>query len=72
MLACHLKSTQNNNGLVLSATSIDANHKLVVFAVAFVAVENKPNWTYFLGELKKSHVIADWSKILFISDRDKG
>ena len=57
---------------MLTATTIGGNHNLVVFAVAFVSVENLSNWTYFVRQLKATGLACDWKQILLLSDRDKG
>jgi len=75
----HLKGEMNKQGCILTATTKDYDHHILVFGFAIVSIENYDNWQWFLKQLQVAKVGAceDASeeledKPLFISDHQKG
>jgi hypothetical protein len=71
----HLKARYN--GVLLAATSVDANGRLFPLAYAVVDAENNDNWAWFVESLRtviQQHAQAYLvpGKLTFVSDRQKG
>ncbi|KAL0359391.1 UNVERIFIED_CONTAM: hypothetical protein Sangu_0788500 [Sesamum angustifolium] len=67
---CFLKTCYG--GQLLVAVGRDGNDNMFPIAMAVVQVENRENWTWFLGELLDDIGGLGTSMWSFISDRQKG
>ncbi|KAK1312846.1 hypothetical protein QJS10_CPA07g00548 [Acorus calamus] len=65
---CHLKG--KHKGIMLSATSIDANNCLFSVAFAIVETESGDSWRWFLENLHSAIGVVEG--LTFMSDKDKG
>ncbi|KAK1316217.1 hypothetical protein QJS10_CPA05g01999 [Acorus calamus] len=65
---CHLKG--KHKGIMLSATSIDANNCLFPIAFAIVETESGDSWRWFLENLHSAIGVVEG--LAFMSDKDKG
>ncbi|XP_026453648.1 uncharacterized protein LOC113354568 [Papaver somniferum] len=67
--ACHL--TGKHGGVLMAATTLDAQNGLVPLRIMVCRAETKENWTLFLQHLAP-HITDHKCPITFISDRQKG
>ncbi|KAL0237708.1 hypothetical protein GEMRC1_013119 [Eukaryota sp. GEM-RC1] len=61
-------------GILLTATTLDADGHLYPLCYSVVSVENTSNWKYFFTHLKKCMqcVEVPLDEVIFLSDRQKG
>ena len=64
--------TSVHKGILLAATFLDPNNKIVVLGIAIVAIENVANWMWFLENLLSSVPEINENDSAFVSDRQKG
>jgi MULE transposase domain/SWIM zinc finger len=62
--------TSRYGGILMSASTLDANGKLVILAQGIVPSESSATWLFFIYHLKKTG-LANYINFI-ISDRDKG
>jgi transposase-like protein len=66
--ATHL--TGRFKSVLMSASTLDANNKLIILAQAVVPCESTDSWRFFLEHFKNAGLGINLK--FFISDRDKG
>ena len=74
VFSCDGASLSNShlNGCLLLFTGMDAERRLVLFAVGICKSESKDSWTWFLGKCVEAHEELKQLQGVLISDRDKG
>ena len=64
--------TSVHKGILLAATFLDPNNKIVVLGIAIVAIENVANWMWFLENLLSSIPEINENNSAFVFYRQKG